>query len=193
MAPSVPHLDLSHGQVLWCLAGGREPPQALRDQVRYLRQLGIPFEESEQGLGRGVRLSYGYFHFIEIGVAFEALRQAVPPRLLKMLVDDRTRYRNLYEFAYSELEPHPSLFEGDPRSRSMMGDELLIRLHDRYSESPGKIALSGDVSGAGRKLGDLVESVKGDEDLVVIPLKSLVLHLVGLAKIAPATRPGPKR
>src|SRR4249919_2094262 len=114
MAPSVPPLALSHGQVLWCLAGGKEPLPPLPDQVRYLRQLLIPFEESEMGQGRGVRLSYGFYHLIEVGIAHEGLRRRIEPRLLKMLVDERAGFRRAYRDAYLQLAKHPHLFEGDP-------------------------------------------------------------------------------
>jgi hypothetical protein len=190
MASSVPHLALSHGQVLWCLAGGKEPVPPLPDQVRYLRQLGIPFDESEMGQGRGVRLSYGFSHLIELGIAHEGLRRRIQTRFLKMLADERTGYRRLYREAYRELAPHPHLFEGNPRSIPIFDDEFFLRLHDRYSDAPGKITVAA--VGPGRSPGDLVETYEGEEDRDVIALKALMVRLLSLAKIAPVTRPGPK-
>jgi len=193
MAESAPHLALSHGQVLWCLAGGKEPSPPLPDQVRYLRQRGIPFQESELGQGRGVRMKYGFYHFIELGIAHEGLKRRIQPRFLTMLVDDRARYRHTYREAYLELAKHPNLFEGNPRSRSLFADDFFIRLHDRYSDTPGEITVvMQPEAGSGRRVGDLVESYEGEGDRDVIALKSLMLRLLGLARIAPVTRPGPK-
>lgn len=194
MAPSVPHLNLSHGQVLWCLAGGREASPPLPDQVRYLRQLGIPFAPSELGQGRGVRLSYGFYHLIEIGIAYDALRLRIPPRYLAILVDDRTRYRNLYREAYRQLAENPKLFEAPPgRSCSIFGEEFYLRLHDRYSDTPGEITpVFEPGSSTARKFGDWVEQYEGEADRDVIPLKTRMLELLRLAKDAPITKPGPK-
>jgi hypothetical protein len=36
-------LNLTHGQVAWALARGAPPAALLLDQLRYLRQLGVPF------------------------------------------------------------------------------------------------------------------------------------------------------
>lgn len=193
MSLSIPHLALSHGQVLWCLAGGKEPSPPLPDQVRYLRQLGVPFDDSEVGKGRGVRLSYGFYHLIELGVAHEGLRRRIQPRFLTMLVDERAGYRRLYREAYLEIAPHPHLFEGDPRSIPMFADEFFLRLHDRYSDTPGEITVVVQPKrGSGRSAGDLVETYVGEEERDVIALKSLMLRLLSLARIAPVTRPGPK-
>lgn len=193
MAPLVPPLALSHGQVLWCLAGGHPPEPPLPDQVRYLRQLGIPFDASELGQGRGIRLAYGFYHFIELGVAFEGLRRRIQPRFLTMLAEDRTRYRNVYREAYRELAPHPQLFEGDARSVPIFQGEFFIRLHDRYSDTPGEITMVvTPAKGSGQRQGDLIEIYPGEGVRDVIALKALIVRLLKLAKIAPATRPGPK-
>src|SRR5688572_14464389 len=142
MTSSVPHLNLSHGQVLWCLAGGREASPPLPDQVRYLRQLGIPFAPSELGQGRGVRISYGFYHFIELGIAYEGLRRRIEPRFLKRLASDRVRHRQSYRAAYIELAAHPEIFEGDPRERTLVEGEYVVRLHDKFSETPGEIVFA---------------------------------------------------
>ena len=194
MAVSVPSLDLSHGQVLWCLAGGEEPSPPLPDQVRYLRQLGIPFDESELGQGRGVRVSYGFYHLIEVGIAAKGLRLRIPPRYLAMLVEDRTRYRNLYREAYRQLAVDPETFNEPPgRSRTIYGEEFYLRLHDRYSDTPGQInPVVGVDSAMTRKFGDWVETYEGEPDRDVIALKSLMVELLRLARVAPKTKPGPK-
>ena len=194
MTASVPHLELSHGQVLWCLAGGHEPSPPLPDQVRYLRQIGIPFAESEQGKGRGVRLTYGFYHFIELGIACEALRRRVEPRYLVMLVDDRARYRHLYREAYRELAASPALLNAAvDRSSPIFAEEFYLRLHDRYSDTPGRIVPAFEAESAtARKFGDWVERYEGQPDRDVIAVKGLMLKLLRLARDAPVTRPGPK-
>ena len=67
MPTAVPEMSLSHGQVLWALARGRQPEATMVDEVRYLRQLGVPFRPAELGRGRGNRLRYRYEHLIEFG------------------------------------------------------------------------------------------------------------------------------
>jgi len=62
-------LSLTHGQVAWALARGQPPTALLLDQLRYLRQLGVPFSKSELGGGRGNRIHYGFDHLIELGGA----------------------------------------------------------------------------------------------------------------------------
>src|SRR5229473_2796401 len=93
----VPELELSHGQVLWALASGRSPDQRLIDEVRYLRQLGVPFRSSELGRGRGNRLRYRYEHLLELGVAVFALHRGLKPReIAQFLVPKRRDLRELY-------------------------------------------------------------------------------------------------
>jgi len=97
MSEAVPRFTLSHGQVLWCLARGREPSDVIRDQVRYLRQLGIPFDEKATRTGRGNRRSYGFYQLIEVGLAFEGLKRRVAPRFLRMLAEQRHEYKKISE------------------------------------------------------------------------------------------------
>jgi len=192
MAESVPRLALSHGQVLWCLAGGKEPTPPLPDQVRYLRQLDIPFAPHELGKGRGVRLSYGFYQLIELGIAYEGLRRRIEPRFLKRLAEQRTQFREVYRAAYLELAAHPQIFDGNPRERVLVNDERVVRLHDKYSENPGEIAFAMAFDPKpGRKPWDLVEEIGGEEH-DVIGLKLLMVYLLRLVKHAPVTRPGPK-
>lgn len=185
--------SLSHGQVLWCLAGGRAPSTPLPDQVRYLRQLGIPFEASELGQGRGVRLTYGFYHYVELGVACEGLRRRVQPRFLKMLVEDRKKFRSIYRRAYLELANSPGLFEGNSGTVPMFADDYFIRLHDRYSDTPGEINMVFEsIPETGQARGDLVEDYPGDASRIVIAMKPLVVRMMRLANNAPVTRPGPQ-
>lgn len=193
MAIQVPVLTLSHGQVLWCLAGGRPASPPLPDQVRYLRQLGIPFDEAEVGQGRGNRLSYGFYELMELGMATEALRLRIPPRYLAAFSEDRKRYRHLYREAYSELAVRPAIFDSTERSRPMLEEEFYLRLHDRYSDTPGVIRPVFEAnSDTGRKFGDWIEIYENEPPRDVIPVKAFMVVWLRLARVAPETSPGPK-
>lgn len=189
--PNIPsQLALSHGQVAWCLARGVEPSQLLLDQLRYLRQLGIPFESSELGQGRGVRVTYDFYHFVEVGVAYEMLRLRMQPRFLLMLVEDRARYRNLYDEAYRQITKS---LEKDEKGTPIFAEEFYLRFHDRNSDTPGLIVpVVKKGAASARKFGDWVEQVVGEPDRDVIALKSLMFVLLRLAQHAPRTRTGPK-
>jgi hypothetical protein len=47
----------------------------LRNDIRYLRQLGVPHSEEAVGAGRGNRIFYGFEELIECGVALYAIRR----------------------------------------------------------------------------------------------------------------------
>ena len=51
MPQRLPDLELTHGQLLWSIRYGREPTQLVKDQVRYLRTLGIPAAAKDQARG----------------------------------------------------------------------------------------------------------------------------------------------
>jgi len=186
----LPHLDLSHGQVAWCLAGGKEPKKLLLDQLGYLRQLHIPFEEEELGQGRGVRVRYDFNHFMEVGIAYEGLLRRIEPRLLLMLRDQREQYRNVYRVAYAELIVHPSYFEGEPGRYDLIDGDFVIRFNDRYSTTPGVIQIEPAPDPGQDSPRDVMAQLYGPEQ---VPLKSLMARLLRFAMIAPKTKPGPKR
>ena len=90
-------LSLTHGQVAWALARGQPPSAQLIDQLRYLRQLGVPFSKAELGGGSGHRLRYGFDHLIELGVAVFGLERGMRPReIARILVDHRAELRRCY-------------------------------------------------------------------------------------------------
>jgi hypothetical protein len=193
MTPTAPRLQLSHGQVLWALAGGKDALQALTDQLTYLRQLGIPFTKEEVGQGRGNRLAYGYYHLIEVGLAIEALRRGVAPRHLKMLISRRATFRKYYRAAYMQLAPKWSLLENDdPRAWPNFEEEYLVSFHGRYTKTPGEITLADPNDPATAPFLDLVGRAPGQADYIVIQLKALVTRLLLLANAAPTIKPGPK-
>lgn len=199
MTSRPPQLSLSRGQLAWALARGEEPSDLLLSQIRYLRQLGIPFADGERGSGRGHRITYDFHDLMETGVAFEAIRLGLPPRLLHMLIEERAKYHAFYDFAYGEL-PEAAWQSSWIRSKGkevpfLLKDELLIRMQGRFDDAPGKVTMTGldpDAPLGDLPFGTLVEEIPGQEPRVVIPVKRLMLELVTYAKEAPATRPGPK-
>jgi hypothetical protein len=191
MTASIPSISLSHGQLLWCLGGGRPVRKPLPDQIRYLRQIGIPYLESEEGEGRGVRVDYGFYELMEVGLACEALRQRVRPKLLKSLVDQRPRLQSAYRKAYRQLSKDSDAFKGDPNSHGLYEDDLYVQIESPYSDKPGDITFASQTS-SDWQFGDLVRRQPGQEDHAVIPLKTLMTRLLTLAPLAPETRPGPK-
>ena len=111
MNAHVPRLSLTHGQLAWVVALGQflPPPRwrHLMAQLRYLRQLGIPFREAQRGKGRGHRIRYSYDELMEVAVGLYALRQDVRPHVIaKILLRNRARLRRVYREALAE-RPQP--------------------------------------------------------------------------------------
>jgi hypothetical protein len=191
-----PLLNLSHGQVLWALSRGTSPDPRLVDQVRYFRLLGVPFRKAELGRGRGNRLLYRYEHLIELGVGVWALERGMKPQdVSKFLIEQRKFLRQLYVKAFLE-QPELAIEAKWVKSRGrivpLLGDEIFLRIHDRYSAAPGKIELlqQDEIS----ELSDflvLAEKYPGEKTRTLLPLTRLVLELVAWAREAPETRPGP--
>jgi hypothetical protein len=196
MATATPSLNLSHGQVLWALARGTRPQRRLIDQVRYLRLLGVPFRKTELGAGRGNRVRYRYEQLIELGVAIWALERGLKPQeLANFLIEQRKFLRSLYIRAFAE-QPEKAIEEPWVKSRGrlvpILGDELFLRLHDRHSDTPGKIELlEQDEIKSLRDFFLLAEIYPGEKARTLLPLSRLALELVAWAREAPELKPGP--
>jgi hypothetical protein len=196
MATATPLLNLSHGQVLWALARGTRPQRQLIDQVRYLRLLGVPFRKTELGAGRGNRVRYRYEHLVELGVGVWALERGMKPQeVARFLVEQRKFLRSLYAKAFTD-QPEKAIEQPWVKSRgrlvAIIGDELFLRLHDRYSDTPGKIELleQDEIS----SLADfflLAEKYPGEKARTLLPLTRLALELAAWAREAPELKPGP--
>ena len=190
-------LHLTHGQVAWTLARGLPPSRELLDQLRYLRQLGVPFAKDELGGGRGHRIWYGFDQLIELGVAVFGLRRGMAPReMAGMLVNHRAEFRRCFRDVVVELPA--GAFEADwVKSRGaivpLMRQEMFMRLHDRRSEKPGNFDLiAGDGFAAILQIGMVTEKYPGEEARTLLPLTRLVLELVAWAREAPEIKPGRK-
>jgi hypothetical protein len=190
-------LSLTHGQVAWVLSRGMPPSRELHDQLRYLRQLGVPFTKYELGMGSGNRIRYGFDHLIELGVALFGLRRGMAPReVAGILVNHRDELRQCYRDTLAALPAQA--FEAEwVKSRGalvpIMGEERFIRMHDRYSQKPGTFDV---VQGGGfaslMQLNMITEKYPGEEVRMLLPLSRLVLELLAWAREAPEIKPGRK-
>ncbi len=195
MTTVAPALDLSHGQVLWALARGTQPQRPLIDQVRYLRRLGVPFRTAELGPGRGNRVRYRYEQLIELGVAVWALERGMKPQeAAGVLAKQRKYMRPIYIQAFME-QPKQAIEEPWVKSRGrlvpILGHEIFLRLHDRYSNTPGKIEMvKQDEIQSLSDLLLLTEKYPGEKARTLLPLTRLVLELVAWARDASELKPG---
>jgi len=189
-------LSLTHGQVAWALARGEPPSAQLIDQLRYLRQLGVPFSKSEPGSGSGNRLRYGFDHLIELGVGVFGLERGMRPReIARILVDHRAELRRCYRDTVAAL-PECALEAEWVKSRGAVVpimNETLMRLHDRHSERPGSFELvPGDALAVVMQIATVTERYPGGEARTLLPLTRLAIELVARAREAPEIKPGRK-
>ncbi len=198
MPHGLPDLSLTQGQLLWALSHGRDPDQLLKDQVRYLRQLGIPRKSTEVAPGKGNRIRYDFFDLVELGVAFKALLLRFRPKdIAALLVSDREAFRQVIAQAWLEL-PDTALAQDWVKSRGrttpLLGDEINVRLHDRRSEKWGQLDLVGfNDSVPGLNFFAPIERFEDGDIRPLIPLKQSMLPWVAWALEAPAIRTGPKK
>ena len=189
-------INLSHGQVAWVLARGQPPSAQMLDQLRYLRQLGVPFAKQELGGGRGNRIRYGFDHLIELGVALFGLQRGMAPReVARILVGHRAGFRRCYRDILAGLSP--AVFEAEwAKSRGAIvpiSNEIVLRLHDRYSEQPGSFELiPGEPLDLLTQLATITERYPGGEVRTVLPLTRLIVELIAWAREAPEIKPGRK-
>lgn len=199
MNAHVPPLTLTHGQLAWVLALGQflPPPRwrHLMAQLRYLRQLGIPFREARRGKGRGHRIRYSYEELMEVAVGLYAVRQEVRPHVIaKILLTNRARLRRVYREALDE-RPATALEQPGLASRgtivALPDEARFLCVHNRYSDTPGQYELVLPAQAT-----DLSESVEMPEEVAdgttetLIPLTSLVWEMTYWAQRAPGIKPG---
>jgi hypothetical protein len=195
----VPILNLSHGQVIRTLCVGKiltEPQLRLvRDQLRYLRQRGVPFNEGKRGQGRGHRIRYSYEELVELGVALYALRKGLRPQdVVNYLVTHRKYLRQRYREALED-QPEQAL-EADWLTNGGKVAELLsqgrfLRLHNRYSDTPGKyeMILPEDAQEFGDIFG-MREVFADGTSQPLVPLTRIALELMYWVRKAPEIKPG---
>jgi hypothetical protein len=198
MPEQLPDLHLTHGQLLWAIRYGRDPDRQLKDQVRYLRALGIPAAAKEQAKGPGTRITYDFFDLIEVGVAITALNFRLRPKdISAVLVGKRDEMRKVYVAAWKEL-PEQALTAEWVKSRgqriAIPDVEYRLRLHERHSEQWGEM----DWVGPEETTPDLpifhpIERFADGLRRPVLPLKQLMIQWVAWALEAPPTKPGPAK
>lgn len=194
---TVPTLHLSHGQVAWAICDGQPADAKTLDQLRYLRQLGVPFAASKLGVGRGNRLTYHYDELIESGVAIWALRRGVRPRqVADFLIAQRTTLRKIYR---QTLRDQADGAIGAPwvRSRGKVIPTLdadnFVALY-KESNRPGTTIETMTLTEAvefNAALGDMVAR-NGHDVQPLVPLGRLVIQLVTWALEAPDIKAGPR-
>lgn len=195
MPQSLPDLNLTHGQLAWAVGYGRAPDQILKDQIRYLRLLGIPPAANAKASGSGRRIQYDFYDLVELGLAVTALGLGSRPKdIAAVLVANREAMREVYARAWRQL-PDDAIKADWVLSRGqsnvMLGDELYIRLHDRRAGQLGQFDVVGPEE-VGPNLGILepIERFANEPPRRVLPLKRLMLQWVAWALDAPDIRPG---
>ena len=196
MPHQLPNLELTQGQLLWSIRYGREPTQLVKDQVRYLRTLGIPAAAKEQARGPGSRITYDFFDLIEIGLAVTALDLRFRPQdIAAVLAGNRDEMRKVYSSTWKELPDaalQASWVISQGREVPILADEVYLRFHGRRSEQWGQI----DFVGPNEATDELpffepIERFAGERPQRLIPLKRLMIQWVSWALEAPPTKPGP--
>lgn len=198
MPQTLPDLNLTLGQLLWALGDGREPDKLLSDQVRYLRQLGIPQKSADAARGSGNHIRYDFHDLVELGLALAGLKLRFRPKDIKAVMDDdRTRLHRAIDLAWREL-PDNVLEDSWVKSRGAVkvefDNELYLRLHDRRSEQWRQLDFIGpdDDLTTGRKLFDAIERMPDGQIRDVIKVKQSIVPWVAWALEAPGIRTGPK-
>lgn len=197
MPNPLPDLNLSLGQVLWSLNHGREPDKLLKDQVRYLRLLGIPKKVEQGARGSGNRIRYDFFDLVEMGLALEALnRRFTPKSISAVLNNDRERMTKVIEAAWLEI-PEAELGQTWVKSRGSLPpgiiDDLYLRLHERRHEKWGKLDFLGpDAPGAKAFPLGPIERFEDGTTAELVPIKRSMVPWVVWAWEAPEVRTGPR-
>ena len=196
MPQNVPTLRLTLGQLLWALSHGQEPDQILKDQVRYLRQLGIPETSSKASPGSGNRVLYDFHDLVELGIAAKGLELRFRPKdVVTAILDDRENFRKKITAAWRDL-PEPALTAPWVKTRgktiAVIQDEYYIRLHDRRSEKWGTLEFILPER-LGHELSPtmLEERFPDGETRSIIQLKQSMLPWIAWALEAPKPRRGP--
>jgi hypothetical protein len=197
----IPPLRLIHVPLLWTLGQGVSPQgprrRLLLDQLRYLRQLDMPFAEQGRGKGRGRAIRYAYEEVVEMAVALFALRHGVRPHLVAdYLVTNRTTLHRLFCRAL-EAQPATALkaswLKSRGRQQAVPAHELFLRLHNRMRHASGSYELV--TPWTAQELGALCRQEELFPDgppETHVPLTRLVLDVTYWAEQAQDIKPGRK-
>jgi hypothetical protein len=199
MPDKIPKLSLSLGQMAWVIHRGQTPPKHLLDKLRNLRLVGVPFREGEKGEGSGNRLSFDFYDLVETAVSVWAMDHGMRPKdIAGYLSLERATLRKLYRDTYLKL-PEAALTAEWIRTRgrqiAVRANEVYLRIHDRYSEEPGRIEQVGwDDPNVFRSVSpsDMVERYPDGSRRYLVPLERLIIELAAWARevpVLPAGRP----
>jgi hypothetical protein len=204
MTTHIFQLTFTHGQLAWVVALGHflAPPRwrRLLAQLRYLRQLGIPFRETRRGHGRGHRIRYSFDELMEVAVALYAVGWDVRPQVIaRILRRNRSRLRRVYREVLEErpatgLEPPKPGTHGTIVTRP--DEARFLCVQNRNSETPGKYKLV--LPAPATDLGEIWEMPVAVVEVVdrttetQIPLTSLVWATAYWAERVPEITPGRK-
>lgn len=197
MPNTLPNLSLTQGQLLWALEHGQKPEKLLKDQVRYLRQLGIPKNSANQVPGSGNRVRYDFHDLVELGLGVTALQRRFKPKdISAVLVDGREDMRRAIEMAWREMSDEQIRADWIKSRGTIVPlrmEDFYLRLHDRRSEAWGKvdIVLPGTMNPE-LEVFTPIEIFDDGEVKVLFPLQTLMLPWVAWALEAPPIRTGPK-
>ena len=197
MPNTLPNLSLTQGQLLWALEHGQKPEKLLKDQVRYLRQLGIPKNSANQVPGSGNRVRYDFHDLVELGLGVTALQRRFKPKdISAVLVDGREDMRRAIEMAWREMSDEQIRADWIKSRGTIVPlrmEDFYLRLHDRRSEAWGKvdIVLPGTMNPE-LEVFTPIEIFEDGEVKVLFPLQTLMLPWVAWALEAPSIRTGPK-
>ena len=197
MPDALPNLSLTQGQLLWALEHGQEPGKLLKDEVRYLRQLGIPKNSADQVPGSGNRVRYDFHDLVELGLGVTALQRRFKPKdISAVLVDGRESMRQGIETAWrdmSEEQINANWIKSRGTIVPLRLDDFYLRLHDRRTEKWGKVDIvRPDQVKPGLEVFTPIEIFEDGEIKVLFPLQALMLPWVAWALEAPPIRTGPK-
>lgn len=191
-------LALAHGQVLWVLAGGKEPSQELRETVKYLRKLGVPFSKKSLGVGRGSTVIYRFEHLMELSIALLLRGRGMDLRDIALAL---RHLRSELSPLYFQATAAPKKGSGAPvtfRWDGMAEDERPIVVEGIYVDL-GLYLKNGRWHRAMFTPMGPVEAVRAlktmGRDLSYrgfIALSKLARLMLGLAQNAPEIRRGPR-
>ena len=197
MPEALPDLDLTQGQLLWALGHGQDAKTTLKNQVRYLRHLGIPKNSAEKVAGPGNRIRYDFHDLVELGLGVTALQRRFKPKdISAVLVDGRESMRQGIETAWrdmSEEQINANWIKSRGTIVPLRLDDFYLRLHDRRTEKWGKVDIvRPDQVKPGLEVFTPIEIFEDGEIKVLFPLQALMLPWVAWALEAPPIRTGPK-
>ncbi|WP_158886642.1 hypothetical protein [Rhodanobacter sp. L36] len=191
----VPRFALTRGQVAWTVCRGQTPEQSVLDQLRYLKQIGIPFADGAQEKGRGNRVTYSFYDLMDVAVAFEALRRGVPARLLKHLVERRPIMRKAYRDCFKSI---PEAAYEDRQAlearhqTTLYQNDIYISFKGRFSPRPGDTQIVDSNHVSPEVLEHLLDQLIHGPDTTTIALMPLMIPIMVYAAKAPYTPTGPK-